>query len=148
MLRFHPFAHERLGVLACRTARGAHDTIIFLPTKYFSLPDELYEDDKNDPSVLIGSKAITRVMSFAYETGLSCLYVHIHGHDGVPGLSSPDMKHGNNLVRSLKNVNSKVPQGFIVLSNNASKGLLSIGGAEPRLCDFTTSIISAKTDIR
>lgn len=146
--RPHRHAHERIGVIGCKLAYAGDSDLIFFPVTYLTLPDELYERDKKDPTVLIGSKGITYVMTFAFKTKLSCLYVHLHDHDGVPGLSGPDKFHGRNMVGDLANANAKTPHGFLVLSSNAASGIILVNGIIHAPEKITTSIVSTKLVIK
>lgn len=146
--RPHPIVHERLGILSCKTGSVAGGAVVFLPVQYTPMQDDLYETSESDSTVLVGSKAITFAMSHALKTKLSCLFVHLHDHAGVPRLSSPDKFHGPNMVRALQNGNRSVPQGYVVFSRNACTGMVATTGSEPALCRFVTAIISDKLEVR
>lgn len=146
--RPHPKVHERLGILTCNTGSASGGAVVFLPVQYTPFPDDLYETSDTDSTVLIGSKAITFAMSHALKTKLSCLFVHLHDHTGVPYLSGPDKFHGPNMVRALQNANRKIPQGYVVFSRNACTGLVATNGTEPTVGPFVTSIISNKLEVR
>lgn len=146
--RPHPVVHERLGILACKTGSAAGGAVVFLPVDYTPFQDDLYETSESDMTVLIGSKAINFAMSYVLKTKLSCLFVHLHDHDGVPRLSNPDKFHGPNLVCALQNANRTVPQGYIVFSRNACAGLVATHGSEPVLSRFITTTISDKLEVR
>ena len=146
--RPHPVVYERMGILTCKTGSASGGTVVFLPVGYTPFEDDLYETSESDPTVLIGGKAITFAMSLALKTKLSCLFVHLHGHVGVPRLSNPDKFHGPNMVKALQNANRSIPQGYVVFSLDACTGLIATPGAEPSLSRFVTSIISNKLEVR
>ncbi len=146
--RPHPVVHERLGILACNTGSASGGAVVFLPVQYTPFPDDLYETSDDDSTVLVGSKAITFAMSHALKTKLSCLFVHLHDHAGVPRLSGPDKFHGPKMVKALQNANRKIPQGYIVFSQNACTGVVANKGSEPVPSSFVTSIVSNKLEVR
>ena|SRR5579859_2977481 len=146
--RPHRVVHERLGILTCKTGSASGGAIVFLPVGYTPFADDLYETSKDDSTVLVGSKAITFAMSLALKTKLSCLFVHLHGHTGVPRLSNPDKFHGPNMVKALLNANRTIPHGYVVFSWNACAGLVATPGGEPALSRFVTSILSNKLEVR
>lgn len=146
--RPHPRVHERLGILSCKTGSASGGAVVFLPVEYTPLPDDLYETSEKDPTVLVGSKAINFAMTHALTTKISCLFVHLHDHGGVPRLSNPDKFHGPNMVQALQNGNRAVPQGYVVFSRDACTGMVATGNSQPALCGFVTSILSDKLEVR
>ena len=118
--RPHPFAHERVGFIACRVG-GLPEGQVLLADSYCVVADEDYE---NDPSVgaMMGSGAIRKALQFSYSEGTAMFHVHRHEHKGKPGFSKIDISEGGKFVPDFWNVNRSMPHGMIVLSKDSMTG--------------------------
>ncbi len=120
--RPHRTAHERMGLLLSAVSETS-DGLLLLPTHYMPIPDDLYERDQMDGTVLLGAKGIRFAMTQAVRAECSCSYIHLHSHRGPPGLSGPDRRHADSMIDDLLHAYSEVPQGYLVTSLSAINGV-------------------------
>lgn len=118
--RSHPFAHERVGFIACRVG-DLPDGHLLLADSYHAVADEDYE---NDPSVgaMMGAGAIRKALQFSYKEGTAMFHVHRHEHKGKPKFSEIDISEAEKFVPNFWNVNRSLPHGMMVLSKDSMTG--------------------------
>ena len=121
--RRHAFAAERVGFIACKTAR-IDGGLLLLGHEYMPVADEDYEDD-SDPAVgaMMGAAAIRKALQHAYFNDVAMLHVHRHEHTGVPRFSPVDLRESAKFVPDFWKVRRGVPHGTLVLSRDALFGL-------------------------
>jgi proteasome lid subunit RPN8/RPN11 len=119
--RRHPYAAERVGFLACRTAQ-VEGGVMLLAHEYLPVADDNYE---HDPSVgaMMNSDAIRKALQYAYNNDVAMLHVHRHEHRGVPRFSRVDMRESAKFVPDFWKVRPGKPHGILVLSHDAMAGL-------------------------
>jgi len=122
----HPYAAERVGFLFTRIGTGPHGTTLLFPVDYLSLQDNQYVDE-NDPLVgaAINGDAIRSAMQHVLNTGMGALHVHMHAHHrGRPYFSPTDWHDLPCIVQSLRNANSQLIHGALLLSQDTATGAL------------------------
>ena len=120
LMREHQFAFERIGFIFTKLSLS-HDgrRAIILATGYEPVADEDYIEDQN-VGARINSRAIRNVMQRVLTTGEGAFHVHIHDHNGVPGLSYTDRTEIRPVMQSIRNAAPMNAHGLIVLSRNAA----------------------------
>jgi hypothetical protein len=121
--RPHPFAHERVGFLSCRTAALEEDGVLILPVSYHPLGDDEYVES-DEAAAMMSEDAIGRAMQRAYRERLSVVHVHEHGHAGKPGFSGVDIKEGRDFMPDFFNACPRQPHGLMVLSHDYAAALV------------------------
>ncbi len=121
--RRHVFAAERVGFVACKTAR-IDGGLLLLGSEYMPVANEDYEDD-SDPAIgaMLGAAAIRKALQHAYFNDVAMLHVHRHEHTGVPRFSPVDLRESAKFVPDFWKVRRGVPHGTLVLSHDALFGL-------------------------
>ena len=117
--RAHPIAYERVGwVFAKQTAASPND-ILLLPVEYAPVADDDYVDDCR-----VGAKfnatAIRSAMQRSRASGLTCLQVHLHAHQGHTSFSGVDCRTIDDLKNSFRVVAPNVTHGGLVLSHDSA----------------------------
>jgi len=121
--RRHPFAHERVGFLSCRTAALPSDDVVIIPVAYYPLEDNEYVES-DEAGAMMTENAIGRAMQRAYRDRLSIVHVHEHGHNGRPGFSGIDIREAQEFVPDFFNACPRQPHGLMVLSRDYAAGLV------------------------
>lgn len=127
--RRHPFAHERVGFLSCRTAALPAEGVLILPVAYHPLDDDEYVES-DEAGAMMSEKAISRAMQLAYRDRMSIVHVHEHGHPGKPGFSGIDIREGHQFVPDFFNACPRQPHGLMVLSRDYAAALVWRHGEE------------------
>ncbi len=126
LTRPHPFAAERVGFLFTKAGTGPGGSILLFPVDYLPLQDEQYVDE-NDPLIgaAISGDALRSAMQRVLDTGMGALHVHMHAHHrGRPRFSPTDWHDLPDIVQSLKNANSRLIHGALLLSQDMATGVL------------------------
>jgi hypothetical protein len=121
--RRHPFAHERVGFLTCKTAALPDDGVLMIPTSYYPLRDDEYVES-DEVGAMMGEEAIGRAMQLAYRGRESIVHVHEHGHLGQPGFSKIDVTEGRAFMPDFFNASPRQPHGLLVLSRDYATALV------------------------
>lgn len=119
--RPHPYAHERVGFIACAAAEVLAGTLL-LAEQYLPLADEDYEDVP-EIGAMMASSAIRKALGHAYKHKSAMLHVHRHDHLGTPHFSSVDLSESAKFVPDFFKVASGRPHGIVVLSFDQMRGL-------------------------
>ena len=130
--RSHPFAGERLGFFSFRQSLH-RDRPFLLCYDYHPVPDEQYVRDRTCGGRINGA-AIQAAMGRAYRDGCGQLWVHTHGAHGHPSPSGTDLAEGPKVVRSLANAQTKIMQGWAIISEEGTWG--QVRALDGRLHDF------------
>jgi len=125
--RLHPFAFERVGFIACRTAALGEGTAV-LAESYHPVAEDGYTSDRRF-GALMNASAIRAALARAYTYRTSMFHVHRHDHRGMPEFSRIDRRESAKFVPDFWNVVPGKPHGAIVLSYNACYGLAWWPGA-------------------
>lgn len=119
-MRAHPHAFERVGFIFTKLSVSSDGKkSIVLASGYEPVSDENYIEDQN-VGARINSTAIRKVMQRVLTTGEGAFHVHIHDHDGKPGLSYTDRKEIRPMMQSVRNASPQSAHGLIVLSRDAA----------------------------
>ncbi|MDE2466356.1 MAG: hypothetical protein KGO02_21985 [Alphaproteobacteria bacterium] len=121
--RRHPFAHERVGFLSCRTAALPAGGVMIIPVAYHPLEDSEYVES-DEAGAMMTETAIGRAMQRAYRDRMSIVHVHEHGHNGRPGFSGIDIREAHEFVPDFFNACPRQPHGLMVLSRDYAAGLV------------------------
>ena len=115
----HPFAFERVGFMYAKLARSSNNMDIILGVDYEEIQDQNYIED---PTVgaRINSTAIRAAMQRVLTSGEGAFHVHIHDHNGIPGLSSTDREELRPVMRSIRNAAPHSVHGLLILSRNGA----------------------------
>lgn len=122
LARPHPFAHERVGFLACRVGGLKPSGLVILASRYLTVTDSDYVED-DTVGAMMGPAAIRKALEFAYNNPVSMFHVHLHNHLGQPGFSDIDLKESAKFVPNFWHVRPAMPHGAVVLSKNSAWGL-------------------------
>ena len=120
LARAHAFAHERVGFMVAAAAM-AGDDLMLLVRGYRPVADEDYQVSTS-VGAEIGSDAFRKALQWAYRPRSTLIHVHAHFHAGTPEFSSVDVTSGSVFVPSFFATVPRMPQGMIVLSNDAATG--------------------------
>ena len=135
--RRHPFAHERVGFLSCRTAALPAGGVIIIPAAYYRLEDDEYVES-DEAGAMMTEIAIGRAMQRAYHDRMSIVHVHEHGHNGRPDFSGIDIREAHEFVPDFFNACPRQPHGLMVLSRDYAAGLVwRHGGAAAQPASVT-----------
>jgi hypothetical protein len=138
LLRPHPFAYERVGFLACRTARLEPQGWLLLGARYYPIADADYLPD-DSVGALIGSDAIRKALQIAYNEPLSMAHFHLHRHHGMTGFSPTDKRETAKMIPDFWKVRPNHPHAAVILSLDSLCGILWEPGSREQLpiTDFT-----------
>jgi hypothetical protein len=139
--RQHPFAHERVGFLSCRTAALTGDGVLILPVAYHPLTDDEYVES-DEAGAMMSENAIGRAMQRAYHERMSIVHVHEHGHRGKPGFSGIDLSEGREFMPDFFNSCPQQPHGLMVLSHDYAAGLVWRSGRKSE-CVASITIVGS-----
>jgi hypothetical protein len=127
--RPHPFAGERVAFLLCRVGLLDDGGLIVLSHSLHDIADGDYIDDQS-VGAMMGSGAIRKALQVAYNRQASMFHVHLHSHRGKPRFSHIDEKETARFVPDFWNVQSDLPHGALVLSEDSACGKCWIPGRE------------------
>jgi len=120
LIRPHPFAHERVGLISAGLS-AAGDDLYILARSYRPVLDNDY---LRDPTVgaMMGPDAIRKALQWAMNDGVAIFHVHTHGGRGRPGFSGVDLREQAKYVPNFFQVAPQCAHGALVLSDNAAHG--------------------------
>lgn len=124
LLRYHPFAAERVGFLMGRFGTTGEDPTSILLTQYRTIPEDHYLDDPK-VGARIGPKALATAMQLVHagrKSGEGIFHIHLHGHRGETRMSRTDQREIPGLLPGFRAVNPLVPHGIIILSLDHGSG--------------------------
>jgi len=139
--RRHPFAHERVGFLTCKTAALPDDGVLMIPMSYHPLGDDEYLES-DDAGAMMNERAIGMAIRLAYRGRESIVHVHEHGHAGRPGFSKIDVREGRAFMPDFFNASPRQPHGLMVLSRDYAAALVWRPGRGPD-CSAGVTIVGA-----
>ncbi len=122
LARAHPFAWERVGFMVA-SAAAATDRLLLLVRGYRPVADEDYVRSR-EVGAEIGSEAFRKALQWAYRPRSALIHVHTHHGRGKPEFSGVDLRSGFEFVPSFLTTVPRMPQGMLVLSDEAATGLL------------------------
>jgi hypothetical protein len=129
--RPHPFADERVGLLATVSVDSELVGRMVLARDYISIPDDGYVEDGN-VGARINTDTVRMAVKLAHggqRSRLGVLHVHLHPHSGLPVLSRTDRREIPRFVRGLVNVSNVGTHGFVVLSDDAAVASFRLPGS-------------------
>lgn len=120
LMRPHAFAHERVGFITVRAAKGAGD-LVMLAENYYPVADDDY---LRDPSVgaMIGQEALRKALELALLQGAGVFHVHMHGPSQHLWFSGIDLREQLKFVPDFFKVCPNMPHGAIVLNFKTAAG--------------------------
>jgi hypothetical protein len=131
LIRPHPFADERVGLLATVSVDSGFAGTVVLARDYISIPDDGYVEDSS-----VGARINTGTVRMAVKLAhagqaskLGVLHVHLHPHSGLPVLSGTDRREIPRFVQGLVNVSTVGAHGFVVLSDDAAVASFRLAGS-------------------
>lgn len=143
LTRPHPFAAERVGFVFGRLGSLADQGRLVLLTRYHSIPDNQYLDDRA-VGARIGSEALTWAMQAVYHSRPAregIFHIHLHGHRGETGMSGTDRREIPKLIPGFQSVGREAAHGIIILSADHGSGWVWLrGSAEPVHADCVSVI--------
>lgn len=131
LARPHAYAMERVGFMVAGAAAVA-DRLTLLVRDYRPVDDEDYLVTTS-VGAEIGSEAFRKAVQWAYRPRATLLHVHTHHHIGLPTFSGVDVTSGSQFVPSFFATVPRMPQGMLVLSNDAATGLVWLADDHPPL---------------
>jgi len=96
----HPVAFERVGFVAC-AGGNTSDGVVLLARSFHPVRDGDYEADEL-VGARISSRAVQSVLALAYAKAQSMLFVHEHGHKGIPHPSRVDLDCWRELIPNFR----------------------------------------------
>lgn len=118
--RKHPFAHERVGFITARAARGAEGLVIFADG-YHVVPDNDYIQAKS-VGAMLGSEALRKALELALLQGVGVFHVHMHGPAPRLWFSGIDLREQLKFIPDFFTVCPQMPHGAIVLDQHRAAG--------------------------
>lgn len=143
--RPHPFAHERVGFIACRVGSIAGGFSI-LAERYIPVDNDDYEDG-HGVGAMMGSAAIRKALQVAYNDRVSMIHVHRHEHRGVPRFSPIDLAESDKFVPDFWKVRPELPHGMVVLSRDAMAGMAWNPASKMRMPMHELTAVGRPTEI-
>ncbi len=122
LARRHAFAWERVGFIAA-SATASAGRLLLLVRGYQPVADEDYVRAAG-VGAEIGSEAFRKALQWAYRPKSALIHVHTHHGEGQPAFSGVDIRSGFEFVPSFFTTLPRMPQGMIVLSDDAATGLV------------------------
>jgi hypothetical protein len=141
--RRHPFAAERVGFVAGRIGTGADGSRLLLLTRYYPIADAEYLKDKL-VGARIGSEAITKAMHTVYHgraTHEGIFHIHLHGHQGEPGMSGVDSREIPPLIPGFQSIGRDAAHGVIILSFDHGSAWVWLPGNDEALQAASMAVI-------
>ena len=108
--RPHPIAYERVGWVFAKQTVPSTDDLLLLAVDYVPVADEDYLED-NHVGARFNTATIRSAMQRSRATGMSCLQVHLHDHQGHTSFSGVDTRTIDELAISLRVVAPTVAHG-------------------------------------
>ena len=145
LTRRHPFAAERVGFVFGRLGSLADGGRLVLLTRYHSIPDDQYVEDKT-VGARIGSDALTWAMQAVYRgrpTQEGIFHIHLHGHRGETGMSATDRREIPTLIPGFQSVGRDAGHGIIILSLDHGSGWVWMRGSTQPAPAECISVIGA-----
>lgn len=124
--RHHPTASERVGFVACRG-----DSTLLVAYDYLPLLDDEYEPSW-EAAAQYSAAAINRMLKEARARQASMFNVHEHGHRGIPGFSSIDLRSLDAIMPAFFGMHPG-PHGGLVLSHDAAAGAVWTDASSKRV---------------
>lgn len=118
--RPHQFAAERIGFAFGKLGSQESAEPLVLLHRYVPVPDEQYILDPKVGARINGdaiTEAMEQVMKYRIENE-GAFHVHVHDHNGQPGLSGTDRREIPLLIPSFKTVGKGAAHGLIIFSRN------------------------------
>ena len=127
MRRIHPLAFERVGWVFAKQIAASKDEVLLLAADYSPVAEEDYVED-NHVGAKFNSAAIRTAMQRSRTSGLSCLQVHLHDHQGATSFSRVDIRTIDELTNSFRVVAPNVAHGGMVLSADSATARIWLPG--------------------
>jgi hypothetical protein len=118
--RPHAFAHERVGFVTARAARGA-EGIVLIAEDYYPVADQDYLRDQT-VGAMIGPEALRKALELALIKGVSVFHIHMHGLSPRLWFSAIDLREQAKFVPDFFKVCPQMPHGAIVLNAETAAG--------------------------
>lgn len=131
--RSHAFAHERVGFVTVRAAKGAEGLVLFAD-EYYPVADNEY---LRDPSVgaMISQEAFRKALELALLKGVGVFHVHMHGLSPHLWFSGTDLREQAKFVPDFFSVCPQMPHGALVLNAKTVAGRVWLGPSDVRKID-------------
>ncbi|WP_051380569.1 hypothetical protein [Bradyrhizobium sp. WSM1743] len=131
--RSHAFAHERVGFVTVRAAKGLEGLVLFAD-EYYPVADNEYLPD---PSVgaMIGQEAFRKALELALLKGVGIFHVHMHGLSPRLWFSGTDLREQAKFVPDFFSVCPQMPHGALVLNAKTAAGRVWLGPNDVRKID-------------
>lgn len=115
LLRYHPFAFERVGYLLGEIQEG-----YLVINEWISFEDSFYEENK-EVGARLGTEAMTILMRKAFSTKKLFFHTHLHDFQDVPSFSGVDMRSLLEVTPSLFDFSGNGPHGAFLIGRKLSK---------------------------
>ena len=145
LVRPHPFAAERVGFLSCRPATSPSGLLI-LADSFHPVADEDYLPDLA-VGAMMGSDAIRKALSFAYNHPACMFHVHLHNHKGLPAFSKIDLGESAKFVPDFFNVQPNHPHGALIFSRDSGVGRCWNSSTEPPAWISSITFVGSPTTL-
>lgn len=127
LVRPHPFAHERVGIVYTRLSDAGAGHMLVFPVDYAPVPDGDYiHSASRAVGAEISAVAIRRTMQHILDSGEGAFHVHLHAHQGRPRFSPVDERSLPGLVRSFGHAGPQAAHGALLFSEDAAIALVQL----------------------
>lgn len=120
LMRPHPFAHERVGFITTRAARGLDHLVVFAED-YYPVADEDYLPSEA-VGAMMGSEALRKALELALLKPVGVFHVHMHLLGRRLWFSPIDLREQVKYIPDFFKVRRNMPHGAIVLSPQSAAG--------------------------
>lgn len=120
LMRPHPFAHERVGFITTRAARGL-DHLVVLAENYYPVADDDYLPDET-VGAMMGPEALRKALELALLNPVGVFHVHMHLLGRRLWFSPVDLREQLKYIPDFFKVRRNMPHGAIVLSPQSAAG--------------------------
>jgi hypothetical protein len=127
--RNHSFAYERVGWIFAKQATASAERLLLFPVEYRAVVDEDYVMD-DSVGACFNTASIRSALQRCRDTGMSCLQVHLHDHEGRPNFSQIDIRTIDKLAPSFCAMAASVGHGGLVLSRDSATARVWLPGGE------------------
>lgn len=125
LIRPHAFAHERVGFITVRAARGA-EGIVLLAENYYPVADADYVNDQT-VGAMIGQEGLRKALEIALLQRVGVFHVHMHGLSTRLWFSGIDLSEQMKFIPDFFTVCPNMPHGALVLNAKTAAGRVWLG---------------------
>jgi len=123
--RPHPFAHERVGFISVRAAKGSNH-LVLLANNYHPVADADYLPDP-DVGAMMSADVLRKALEIALLNPVGMFHVHMHLLSARLWFSPTDLREQLRYMPDFFKVRHGMPHGAIVLNSRSAAGRVWLG---------------------